>query len=341
MESAAPGYALCVIKDGQIIDQLYKGVADVTENNPIQSDTVFRMASVSKQFTAMVILMFVEKGLLSLDDRLSDFFDNCSLAYREITLKHLLTHSSGIWDYEPLIPENHVEQVSDHDAWRLANAKGETYFKPGEQFKYSNTAFCILTLIAEHVGEKPYQDLIREMLFVPLGMRRSLIYDEGKEIEKRALGYAVRNGEFVLNDQSITSATKGDGCVYTSIEDYQRWHHALYHHAFLSKSLFKESISAQIEVNNGIGYGYGWFFGKEADGTDCFFHSGETSGFMNIVYHNLDRKLMVAVFTNRNDDLVSEVFEEAAKKQAIQIAFKELVPSETTLFEWLSMQYMG
>lgn len=341
MNLSAPGYALCIIKDGRIVDQMYEGVADVATGRKIQADTTFRMASVSKQFTAMVILMFVEKGLLRLEDRLSDFFDDCSQAYHEITLKHLLTHSSGIWDYEPLIPNNQKEQVSDADTWRLANSKAETYFKPGTRFKYSNTGYCILTLIAENVGQKPYEELIREMLFVPLGMRNSQIYDRSKDMEKRALGYAVEDGVFRFNDQSITSATKGDGCVYTSIEDYQRWHHAFYHHVFLSDKLFNESVSPQIDVNNDISYGYGWFVGKEKDGSNCFFHSGETSGFMNIVYHNLDKQLMIAVFTNRNDTLVSKVFEKAASKQAIQLAFEGVDPSETMLFEWLAKQYMG
>lgn len=341
MDLSIPGYALCVIKNGQIIDQKFEGLADLSTGSTIQSQTVFRMASVSKQFTAMVILMLVEKGLLILDDTLGDLFVDCCPAYRDITVKHLLTHTSGIWDYEPLIPANQKEQVSDHDAWLLANSKAETYFKPGEQFKYSNTAFCILTLVAEQVAEKPYDELIHEMLFVPLGMRSSMIYNKQKEMANRALGYAVLKDGFRINDQSITSATKGDGCVYTSIEDYQRWHHSFYHHVFLSSELFKESTSAQVEVNNGMGYGYGWFVGKEMDGTDCFFHSGETSGFMNIVYHNLEKHLMISVFTNRNDNLVSEVFESAAKKQAVQLAFEGVNASKVTLFEWLARQYMS
>ncbi|MFB5944399.1 serine hydrolase domain-containing protein [Albibacterium profundi] len=341
MDPHTPGYALCVIKNGQIIDQKFEGLADLSVGSNIQSQTVFRMASVSKQFTAMVILMLAEKGLLSLEDRLNDFLGDCCSAYQDVTLKHLLTHTSGIWDYEPLISANQKEQLSDHDAWLLVNFKAETYFKPGERFKYSNTAYCILTLVAEHVAEKPYDELIHEMLFVPLGMRSSMIYNQQKEMTNRALGYAVLKDGFRMNDQSITSATKGDGCVYTSIEDYQRWHHSFYHHVFLSSELFKESTSAQVEVNNGMGYGYGWFVGKEVDGTDCFFHSGETSGFMNIVYHNLEKRLMISVFTNRNDNLVSEVFENAAKKQAVQLAFEGVNASKVTLFEWLAKQYMS
>lgn len=338
---STPGYALCVIKNGQLVEQEYNGVADLSTGHKIRSNTLFRMASVSKQFTAMVILMLVEKGLLRLDDHLGDYFEDCSRAYRNITLHGLLTHTSGIWDYESLIPQDQQKQLTDRDVWLLANSKGATYFEPGTQFKYSNTAFCILTLIAERVGERPYDELIRELLFIPLGMRDSLIYGEHKIMENRALGYAEKEGSFRLNDQSITSATKGDGCVYTSIEDYQRWHQAFYHHMFLSKKLFNESVSEQVAVNNGMAYGYGWFVGKEKDGSRCFFHSGETSGFMNIVYHNLEKQLMIAVFTNRNDNLVSSVFETLAKKQAIQLAFEGLDSSKITLFEWLAKQYAG
>lgn len=340
-ELAVPGYARCVAKNGRLVDQEYNGIANLSTGEPIHANTLFRMASVSKQFTAMVILMLVEKGLLDLNDSLEECFDDCSEAFKVINLKHLLTHTSGVWDYEPLIPSDQKKQVTDQDAWLLANGKGETYFEPGTRFKYSNTAFCILTLVAEQAGEKPYDELIRELLFIPLGMRNSTIYNSERPMSSRALGYAVEGDVFRLNDQSLTSATKGDGCVYTSIEDYQRWHQAFYHHVFLSKKLFNESVSGHVAVNDGMAYGYGWFIGTEQDGSRCFFHSGETSGFMNIVYHNLDKELMIAVFTNRNDNLVSSVFEEVAKKQAIQLTFEKQGSSEFTLFEWLAKQYAG
>lgn len=340
-----PGFAILAFKGDRNIQPLCTGMADVQQRMPISPLTNFRMASVSKQFTAMTILLLNERESLGLGKKLGHFFSDCHKNYKGITVKQLLTHTSGIWDYEPLIPSSREKQVLDEDVRELVNTSGKLYFRPGEKFQYSNTGYCLLALLASRISGSSYPKTVKELIFDPLAMSNSRIYEAGLEIPHRALGYipgkdgfSGKNG-FILNDQSITSATKGDGGVYTSLADYLKWHEALSEGKLLSPALMQEVFSAQVPVNNGVGYGYGWFSGKETDGSQCIFHSGETSGFLNMVYRNHSKKLLIALFSNRNDGSISGKFENAANRLGAAIQLEGFPKGQPPLFRWLSGQY--
>lgn len=351
-----PGFAIVAFRSGGKIRPVCSGLADLTQRTPVTPLTNFRMASVSKQFTAMTVLLLARQQELSLDNRLKRFLPSCPENYRDITLRQLMTHTSGISDYETLIGPEQKTQVLDEDVWDLVRADGRLYFQPGQRFRYSNTGYCLLALVTASVSGGSFPAFVKSHIFEPLAMSSSLVYEPGCMIPHRALGYipagktgirntgadskAVLSAGYALNDQSVTSATKGDGGVYTSLVDYVKWNDALYTEKLLDRRLLDEAFAPQIPVANGVGYGYGWFSGKEREGSRCVFHSGETSGFLNMVYRNPSRQLLIAIFSNRNDGSISGKFEETARQLDVNVALEGLAPAkQPPLFSWLSEQY--
>src|SRR5690606_7834060 len=223
----SPGGFLLVVNEGRVLFAKGYGVADLRRGALIDSNTHFRMASVSKQFTAMSIYLLNKSGKLSLDAPLKHFFSPLAGAVGGITVRQLLTHTSGIWDYEPLIPESQQTQVLDADVLELIRSQPQTYFPPGSQFRYSNTGYCLLSLIVEQVSGMPYSEFVRQSIFVPLGMQDARVYESNADIAHRAYGYRYGHGDHVFADQSLTSAAKGDGGIYLSAAEYLTWSKAL------------------------------------------------------------------------------------------------------------------
>lgn len=329
-----PGAALLVIKDGKTILRAGYGLADMETKEKIDADTHFRMASVSKQFTAMCILLPDRQKKLSIHDPVRKYLPSLPTFMDDITIHHFLTHTSGIADYEPLIPKRHKEQVSDADVLKLVSTSKQLYFKPGEQYKYSNTAFCLLTLIVEKVTGMPYAEFIRQNIFIPLLMEHSVMYNKNKEIYKRAFGYHLRDGQWIFADQSITSATLGDGSVYTSLNEYEKWIHYLWKEK--ASHIQPDPMAPYALISPGIHYGYGWFTAKETDGSTAYFHSGESTGFHNIVYQNPSKKLLIVMFSNCDDDRVSHSIKEVLKIMQVK---PEIVSHGNSLFDLLSSIY--
>lgn len=329
-----PGAALLVIKDDQLLINKGYGLADLKNGKQISSDTHFRMASVSKQFTAMCILMLQNQNKLNINDAVIKYLPSLPQFASAVTIKHLLTHTSGLYDYESLIPEEQKEQINDADVLKYISKSDSLYFAPGSQFKYSNTGFCLLTQIVEKVSGLTYPEFIRENIFIPLSMKHSVIYEKDKEIFERAYGYHFKNDKWNFADQSITSATMGDGSVYTSLNEYQQWIKWLWNQKFNDDLL--NPLKPHANIKKGLGYGYGWFIADESDGTTGYFHSGESTGFHNIVYHNPSKKFMVVIFSNCDDDRVSKAFAEIMTDFKIQL---KDIPKGKTLFEFLSDIY--
>lgn len=336
-----PGAALLIEKNGKIIIEKGYGLADLKTKMPVTASTNFRMASVSKQFTAMSIMLLAERKKLSVNDPISKYFPGLPAVLSSITIRQLLTHTSGIWDYESLIPETQKIQVLDEDVLRLIRQKDSAYFIPGTAFRYSNTGYCLLALIVQKVSGIPYADFAEENIFLPLKMDQSQVYIPGENIPERAYGYHWKNGVYHLADQSITSATKGDGGVYTSLKDYLKWNNALSNDQLLPQSLTDSVFTGRAKAKDGVEYGYGWFIGKQKNGSICMFHSGESTGFHNIVYRNPQKHLLIVIFSNRDDDTIARAFDSIAGLMDIKIDFqkKNSMEEPPSLFHWLSSVY--
>ena len=295
-----PGFALSIQKNGEVLYRNAAGLADVDAKTPLDSLTNFRMASVTKQFTAMAILLLEKDGALKIDDPIGRWLPELPADIgRHILIRHLLTHTSGLLDYESLIPPGQTTQVLDADVLRLVSHTDKTYFPAGSRFQYSNTGYCLLALIIERASKKSYAEFLRDRMFAPLHMASSTVYEKDHSIPHRAMGYARdSSGRIFPSDQSITSATKGDGGVYTSLSDYAKWMYALQHNTLLALAATLRSL--RFPIGQGTFYAAGWFI--SLSNPQLLFHSGSTCGFANFVIQLPGDNWSIVYFSNIADN---------------------------------------
>ncbi len=301
LPTAQPGIALAILKNGEPIYRNTAGLADAATNTPLDTLTNFRMASVTKQFTAMAILLLEKDGTLTVDDPIGRWLPELPARIRQkVLIRHLLTHSSGILDYESLIPTTQTAQVLDADVLTLLSKKDSTCFPPGTRFQYSNSGFCLLALIIERASHKSYARFLKERLFLPLHMDSSTVYEAGLPIPHRAMGYARDPaGHIIPSDQSITSATKGDGGVYTSLSDYSKWIIALQQNKLLPLATTLRRLRFPSSQSSEY-YAAGWFI--QTDSPQFLFHSGSTCGFANFVIQLPGDNWSITYFSNLADN---------------------------------------
>jgi len=287
------------VKDGKVMFEHSYGVADIEAKTPCTPETNFRLASVSKQFTATAILLLVDRGQLKLDDLLTKFFPGFPKYGEKITVKQLLTHTSGLPGYEDLIPNGTTLQLDDYDVLHLLMDTKEPKFAAGSKFEYSNSGYTLLGLIVEQVAQKPFHDFIKSEIFQPLGMEESVVYQRGlNEISHRAFGHEQKDGEWSLADQSLSSAVRGDGGVYTSLHGYRKWLAGIDEQKLLKKDTYEAMFSPQVKTDrNGMHYGYGWFI-DEYRGEARIHHNGETRGFREVAQRFPERHAALLVQLN-------------------------------------------
>ncbi|MBS0613653.1 MAG: beta-lactamase family protein [Proteobacteria bacterium] len=292
-----PGAAVAVLRRGEPLLLHASGLADLDARTPVTPATQFRLASVSKQFTAAALLLLAEQGRLELDDAVRDWLPTLPSATRGVTLRHLLTHTSGIADFEALIEPERCEPLSDADVLRLIEREPHLQFPPGTRFCYSNTGYILLALVIERAARCRYASFLRERIFEPLGMRHAVAHEAGLSVvAHRAFGYTWDGQSWQRTDQSLTSATLGDGGIYASVEELARWDAAIEGGRLLPPARWQEALSAVVATGKpGIGYGFGWRVGHGAA-----WHSGETVGFRNLILRLLEPRLTVIVLTNRS-----------------------------------------
>jgi CubicO group peptidase (beta-lactamase class C family) len=307
-----PGAGILVSRGSELVFCRGYGLADMTTSTPVTPETNFRLASVSKQFTAMAILMLCEDGKLSLDDRLTSVFPDFPEYGTSITVRHLLNHTSGLRDYEDLMTSGQAEQVLDHDVLELMRKASGPDFPAGTRYSYSNSGYAVLAMIIERVSGQRFADFLHQRIFEPLGMHGSVAYEKGvSEVVRRAMGYRDESGVFRDADQSPTSAVLGDGGIYTSVADYRKWDAALYSERLVPRPRLEEAFRpGPLCDDRQTTYGFGWMLG-EHDGHKVVFHTGDTCGFNTCVRRIPDLGLLVVVLSNRRGD--------QAKRLAVEI----------------------
>ena len=295
----APGASVLVVRDGTPLFRHSYGDADVEAGTAATPQTNYRLASVSKQFTAAAILLLAEDGKLSLDDPVRKWLPSLPRSADAITLHHLLTHTSGLVDYEDLMAADATAQVHDSDVLALLSKESRLYFAPGSSYRYSNSGYALLALIVGKASGMDYARFAHERIFMPLGMDDSVLYEQGiSTVAHRAYGYSLVDGAWQRTDQSSTSAVLGDGGVYSSIDDLARWDAALYDDRLLSDASRALAFSAHTPTDEPDvdGYGYGWRIHG-----DTLWHSGETIGFRNVIVRWPAQHVSVIILGNRND----------------------------------------
>lgn len=313
-----PWAALLVIKDWEIICQQVHGLASIKDNVAISTSTTFRLASVTKHFTATCILLLVERWLLQLSHTLDHFFSDTPEAWHAIQLRHLLTHTSWLHDYETIIPNNFTRQLNDYDVYDLVKEQEKLQFAPWHRFCYSNTGYCILSLVVEKASWISFWDFLHENIFKPLGMNNSMLYhNSGEWIQNRAYGYKEHNWTFIYNDQWPTTATSGDGWIYTCLDDMYKWLQALDNGTLLSKDSLQQMFAPTIlwtwEIYN---YGFGWEVTKYNNHI-AYYHGWSSSWFKNFIYRIPDLWISAVFLSNRDtgwwEILVKEIIRHLIK----------------------------
>ncbi len=310
-----PGLAALVIKDGRVFFERTYGITDLRSRQPITSQTNFRLASVSKQFTATAIMLLIRDGKLSYDTRLTDVFPAFPEYGQAITIRHLLQHTSGLPNYEDLMPlydgTQPVEevQISDDQVLSLLQQQRAGQFEPGSRWAYSNSGYVLLGLAVAKISGQPFSEFLRQRIFTPLGMINTLAYVRGKnEVPNRAYGHTKKDNHWVETDQSPTSATLGDGGIYSSLADLAKWDEALRQHTLLTEAELQLALTPVEVAGKGpeepdgtaAAYGFGWFL-NPWQGHQRMWHYGETRGFRTAIQRFPKDRLTIIILANRSD----------------------------------------
>jgi CubicO group peptidase (beta-lactamase class C family) len=299
-EGDVPGATLLVLHDGEARVHRGYGRSDLEQGIEAGAATNYRLASVSKQFTAAAILLLAQDGTLAIDDRVRKWLPSLPPAADAITLRQLLTHTSGLLDYEDLMAEPYVGQIRDAGVLSLLEREDRLQFPPGSAYRYSNSGYALLALVVERASGMAFPDFLRSRIFLPLGMHDTVAFVAGGEaVSNRAWGYSTAGGQWQRTDQSSTSAVLGDGGIYSNTHDLARWDAALDDDRLLSDASRALAFGKQVEVtgeDHPAHYGFGWRISG-----DTVWHSGETIGFRNVIVRWPRQRLTVVLLSNRNE----------------------------------------
>lgn len=308
-----PGLSIGIALKGELIYTKGFGYSDLEHLVPVNLNTVFEIGSVSKQFTATAIMLLVKQGKLNLDDPIQKYIPNLPGEWLGITIHHLLTHTSGIPDYEAIEGYyNYRNRYTPEEIIQSAHSL-PVDFKPGEGFFYSNTGYFLLSLIIEKTSGLSFEEFLGQEIFNPLNMTESGVTDPIKIIPNRAEGYYISKGELKNTDASNLSSTLGAGGVISSMSDLVKWENALNQNKILDKDA-QNKMWTKGKLNNGeeTSYGYAWSLG-EYNGLKRQSHSGQMHGFVTHVIRLPDYDYVLILLTNRYQINLNGIIEEAMR----------------------------
>lgn len=324
----SPGVAVLVRQNGKTLFEGVYGVRDLRTKSKIDAHTNFRLASFTKQFTAVAIMLLVHDGKLRYDETLTDVFPDFPEYGKSITIRNLLNHVSGLPDYEDLMERTEKtngsiwspeKQIQDAEVLELLKKEKTGKFAPGTSWSYSNSGYVVLGLAIAKASGKTYGEFLRQRIFTPLKMNHTTVYQKGKnEVLNRAFGHSKENDALKETDQSSTSATLGDGGIYSNLEDLDKWDDALRNHTLLDEKEMQPALTP-VKLNDGsetrwpteqnddnlhpgkpVSYGFGWFL-DPYNGHRRVWHTGSTMGFRTVIERFLGDNLTIIILSNRTD----------------------------------------
>ena len=301
-EGEAPGVAVAVVSQGQTVFMDGFGLADLETGAPIEPQSQFRLASVSKQFAGMAIMLLVEDGVLDYDDPITDYLPELSRIGKEITIRQLLQHTGGLPDYyEALTAATGEDWPTNEDAVKFFSDWGEPLFAPGERWEYSNPGYEMIAAIVARATDRTFSEFMAERIFQPLGMKNTLVFDErDPEIPHRAYGYSKgENGEITLNDENPLNFLTGSGGIYSTVEDLALWDQSLYGEELVPTSTLDLAFTpAAFNSGETYPYGFGWTVGSDPSLGTVQKHSGGWVGFSTQIMRYPDVGLSVILLSN-------------------------------------------
>lgn len=293
-----PGLSLLVVKGGKVVRAKGFGLANMELQVPVKPETIFQSGSVGKQFTATAVMMLVEEGKIGLDDPLTKYFADAPPAWRNVTVRELLSHTAGFGDY----PKDFDMRKDWTEAEELKLIESlPLAYPPGTKWDYSNLGYVTLGILIHRVTGEFYGDFLQQRIFQPLGMSTTLIISEADIVPNRAAGYRVVKGE-LKNQEWVAPMvnTTADGSLYFNILDLAKWDAALYTEKLLKRSSL-DLMWTPVKLKNGQtnkgNYGFGWFIEQRA-GHRCIHHDGAWQGFETAIDRYVDDQLTVVVLSN-------------------------------------------
>jgi len=332
-----PGFAVLIRYGGRNAYKRAEGVRDLRSKAKIDARTNFRLASFTKQFTAIAIMLLVHDEKLRYDQTLAELFPDFPAYGKSITVRNLLNHTSGLPDYEDLMDAvekrkgplwSAEKQIQDEEVLKLLKQEEHGKFAPGTSWSYSNSGYVVLGIIVAKASGKSYGEFLQQRIFAPLKMNHTVVFQKGKnEIAHRAYGHSKEKELFKETDQSSTSATLGDGAIYSNLENLAKWDDALRNHTLLGEKEFQPTLTP-VKLNDGsdprwplepnddnlhpgkpVSYGFGWFLDpfESVPGASYarharMWHTGTTMGFRTVIERFTEGDgLTVIILCNRTD----------------------------------------
>jgi len=290
-----------IAQEGKTIYKNAFGYADLKEKTPLNIESTFQLASITKQFTALAIMMLYEEGRLNLTDTLQRFFPE--FPYHNITIHQLLTHRSGLPEYMSFAKRywrNKKRLMTNDDVMDiLITYRPGLNFISGQQYKYSNTGYAILARIIEQVSGIQYHIFLERRIFKPLDMKKTFIYNTKNmsNIEFMTIGY--KNSRYQAEEDYL-SGVVGDKGIYSTVEDMFRWDQALYTEKLIKQATLKEAFTPfSYNWRNDNGYGYGWRIITADDSSKIVYHAGLWRGYSSIFVRRLHDKTTIIVLCNK------------------------------------------
>jgi CubicO group peptidase (beta-lactamase class C family) len=325
-DASSPGLAVLVRKDGRTVFERGYGVRELRTFAKIDQQTNFRLASCSKQFTAMSIMLLVHDSKLRYDDKLTDVFPDFPAYGKSITIRNLLNHTSGLPDYEDLMAAAEkrkgaplwtpTRQIQDAEVLDLLKHQAAGKFAPATRWSYSNSGYVVLGLVVAKISGNPFREFLRERIFTPLKMSQTVAYQKGiNEVAQRAYGHSKEGNTWKETDQSPTSATLGDGGIYSSLTDLANWDEALAQHTLLTEKEMQPALTPAKLITGAqpkwpansdrpegtpVSYGFGWFLDPYRNHARMW-HYGDTIGFHTYIQRFPADRLTIVILCNRTD----------------------------------------
>jgi D-alanyl-D-alanine carboxypeptidase len=310
-----PGASLAVVRNGQVVKARGYGLANIELNVRATEDTVYEIGSNTKQFTAAAVMMLVEEGKISLEDKLTKYFPEAPDAWSGITVRHLISHTSGIQNHVAVPGWLNVfktsitsETTPARDELLRLFFKLPLEFQPGETWSYDNTGYYLLGIIIEKASGKSYWDFLAERIFRPLGMTATRSTEPQPIVPNRAAGYEWVKDHFENRPILAPFIAFSAGSILSTVKDMAKWDAALYGEKLLKQSSLHQMWAA-TKTNDGadasFDYGFGWFIGNY-HGHHFVQHGGGTPGFSSVIYRFLDDKLTIVVLTNHSDRIIDQ-----------------------------------
>jgi CubicO group peptidase (beta-lactamase class C family) len=317
-----PGISMAIIRNNQIVYGQGYGYSNVEHQVPVKLETVFQSGSMGKQFIAMAIMMLVERGEIELDTRVKEYIEDVPKGWKNITVRHLLTHTAGTGDY----PDDfdYRADMDEDDMWELIKTI-PLDFKAGEQYSYSNLGFITLGILIRQVTGEFYGDFLKKNIFEPLGMKTARVISESDIVLNRASGYELVDGK-IKNQEWVSPSlnTFADGALYINIYDMAKYETGLNSNLLLKKRESFDQMWSPVKLNDNstYPYGFGWCLDETVSGMRVVKHGGTWQGFESYVIRILNVKVTIAIFANLDEADVDTIASHVLEMYDPQFALK-------------------